>query len=222
MTLSQRPLLALDPDRDEARRLLEEELASGDYRLQQSFVERVWQWFLRLLPDEALGGPLPPWATAVVIVLVLLAVLAVVAYATRDRWRTVAGSGRGAGAVLDGVRRSAEEYRAAAHAALDGGDHDTAVLEGYRAIAAGAIERTLIDDRPGSTAHEIAVQLGGVLPEHGMPLLAAAGHFDAVRYGDRGADREQAVQVLDLEESVRGSRPALVADGAGTPAGGAR
>ena len=66
--------------------------------------------------------------------------------------------------VLDGPTRTAAEHRAAAGRALEAGDADTAVLEAYRALTRSAIERTLLDDLPGRTAHEVAVALGPVFP----------------------------------------------------------
>lgn len=200
----------LDPDRDEARRLLQHELDTGTYQLQESLVSRVWRWFTDLLPDLTGLGPLPGWVTWALLAAVVVAVLAVLAFATRDRWRT----GRldqtfVPGAVLEGTRRSAADHRAAARSALGSGDHGTAVVEAYRALATAAIERTLLEDRPGSTAHEVALGLAPVFPAEAGPLAAAADSFDAVRYGSRAATRDQAQQVLDLDARLLGLTPVL-------------
>lgn len=200
----------LDPDRDEARRLLQHELDTGTYQLQESLLSRVWRWFTDLLPDLSGLGPLPAWVTWAVLAVVLVAVLAVLAFATRDRWRT----GRldettRPGAVLEGERRGADHYRAAARTALAAGDHGTAVIEAYRALAAGAIERTLLEDRPGSTAHEVAVGLGPVFPTESTALGAAADSFDAVRYGARTATQAQARAVIDLDARLQDATPLL-------------
>lgn len=204
------PSAGLDPDREEARRWLETEIAEGDYRLQEPVLTRLWNWFVDLLPSVALPGQLPAWTPWVVLVLVLVVAAAVIAFGLRDRWRTGRLSGsRTNGAVLDGVHRAASQYRASAEAALRRGDHDTAALEAYRAIAAGAIERTLLDNRPGQTAHEVAASLVPVFPAHGGPLGLAADTFDAVRYGDQRCDADTARELLELETAVRGSRPQL-------------
>lgn len=200
----------LDPDRDEARRWLQDELDSGDYRLEEPWWLRLWQWVTDRLPDPAALGPLPPWTTWVVLGAVGVAVLAVVLFVTRDRWRTGRlATGGEAGSVLDGARRSAADYRAAARDALAAGRADEAVLEAYRAIAAGAIERTLLDDRPGRTAHEVAQELGQVFDEHATGLGRAGDAFDAVRYGGRSASEEQARAVLDLEAALATARPGV-------------
>lgn len=221
MTLPAAP--PLDPDRDEARRVLQHELDTGTYQLKESVVSRVWRWFTDLLPDLGGLGPLPGWVTWAVLAVVLVAALAVIAFASRDRWRT----GRldqdvRPGAVLDGERLAAEDYRAAARAALAAGDHGTTVVEGYRALVAGAVERTLVEDRPGSTAHEVAVALAPVFPAETAALTSAAASFDAVRYGRRGAGEGQARAVLDLEGRLRGATPVLDQAGAGSGAAGFR
>ncbi|KUG59308.1 hypothetical protein AVL62_06410 [Serinicoccus chungangensis] len=201
---------AVDPDRDEARRWLQEELDSGDYRLEVPWWLRLWRWVTDRLPDPAALGPLPPWTTWVVLAAVVVAVTAVALFVTRDRWRTgrLAPAGR-AGAVLDGRRRSAADYRGAARAALEAGRADEAVLEAFRAIAAGATERTLLEDRPGRTAHEVAVELGDVFGAHAEPLHRAGDTFDAVRYGGHHADTDQARAVVQLDADLDAARPEL-------------
>ncbi|WP_298750491.1 DUF4129 domain-containing protein [uncultured Serinicoccus sp.] len=201
---------AVDPDRDEARRWLQEELESGDYRLEEPWWLRLWRWVTDRLPDPAALGPLPPWTTWVVLAAVGVAVLAVALFVTRDRWRTgrLAPAGR-TGAVLDGRRRSAADYRRAARAALQAGRADEAVLEAYRAIAAGATERTLLEDRPGRTAHEVAVELGHVFARHAEQLRRAGDTFDAVRYGGHRVDTDQARAVVDLDATLDAARPEL-------------
>ena len=89
-------------------------------------------------------------------------------------------SARRTDGVLDGPARSAADHRADAGRALAAGDADTAVLEAYRAVARSAVERTLLDDLPGRTAHEVSVSLGPVFPASARTLAAAADAFDAV------------------------------------------
>lgn len=200
----------LDPDQEEARRLLQEELDSGDYRVEESWLVRLWRWFTDLLPDPASFGPLPGWSTWAILGVVGAAVVAGVLFVTRDRWRAARLSPTGpAGAVLDGMRRSAADYRSAAREAMDAGRLDDAVLEAYRAIAAGAIERTLLEDRPGRTAHEVALELGPTFVDSADALRRAGDIFDAVRYGDQRASTDQARAVLELEARLAQARPKL-------------
>lgn len=200
----------LDPDRDEARRLVRDELARGDYQLQESWAARAWRWFTDLFSGFGGVGPLPGWVTWALLALVLVAVLAVLAFASRHRWRTGRLATRGApGAVLEGPARSAAEHRAEATRALKAGDHDRAALEAYRAVAVSAVERALVDDRPGRTAHELATVLSPVFPDDAAGLRAAADAFDAVRYGAHPASPEQARQVVDLDARLLSARPAV-------------
>ena len=111
--------------------------------------------------------------------------------------------------VLDGPVRTAAEHRTAATRALAAGDADTALLEAYRAIARSAVERTLLDDLPGRTPHEVAVQLGPVFPASAPALATAADAFDAVRYGRRAARTEAAREVIALDAALATTRPVL-------------
>lgn len=208
----------VDPDRELARRWLTEELERPGYQLQESWTSRALGWIMRQLPDVQLPGTLPGWASVMLLVLVLVAVAAVLAFASRDRWRKQRLSPvRAPGSVLEEVGLSARAYLDRAQAALTSGDHDRALIDGYRAIAAGAVERTLLDDRPGRTAHEVALGLGPSFPGEQVALAEAGTSFDAVRYGDHRAQAHSAQSVLDLEARLRGTKPVLPPTG-GQPA----
>lgn len=189
----------LDPDRDEARRLLEEELASGGYRVRESVVERILDRLAELLPSPGLTGTLPGWASWAVLAGVLVAVLAVLTRAARDRRRQAAlGRRTPDAAVLPDRPLTATAYRERAARALAAGEPDTALLDAYRAVAAEVDGRGWLPDRPGRTAHELAAELGARVPDLAGDLAAAADRFDAVRYGDAHVTADQARAVLDL------------------------
>lgn len=201
----------MDPGTDEARRLLEEELADPAYAVRESWLRRAADWVLDRLPDPDLPGRLPGWASWAALALVLLAVVAVLSFAVRDRWRRTAPApdGAGRGVFADDERLTAAGYRERAEAALAGGNPAAALLDAFRAVAAGAAERTLLDAAPGRTAHEVAVALAPAFPQHAAALAQAADRFDAVRYGGRPVPDARAREVLDLEEHLRRTRPAL-------------
>ena len=194
----------LDPTSREARQWLEDELRKGIYHEQKGLLERFFDWLMSL--GGSAGPGFPAW-TIWIVVLVGLAVVAAVVLRSLHAERRMTGA-RGAG-VLEGPVRTAAEHRSAARAALDAGDLDTAVLEAYRAIARSAVERTLLDDLPGRTAHEVAVALGPVFPASAAPLAVAADVFDAVRYGRRAATADQAAEVLALDATLSTTRPML-------------
>lgn len=205
-----RTVSAVDPDRDEARRWLEDELRGADYQVRESLVLRAWRWVTDRLPTLDLPGQLPSWAAWALLGVVLLAAAAVVLFAARDRWRR--GSMTvlpGRGAVLEEAGVSASGYRRRAASAQAAGDHDAALLDAYRAIAAGAVERALADDRPGRTAHEVSVVLAPAFPNLAASLSEAADAFDSVRYGSAHAGARRAAAVVELERRLADTPPVL-------------
>ena len=194
----------LDPTSPEARQWLEDELRKGVYHEQKGLLERFFDWLMSL--GGSSGPGFPAW-TIWIVVLLGIAVVAVVVLRSLHAERRM--TGRGGAGVLEGPVRTAAEHRSAARVALDAGDSDTAVLEAYRAIARSAVERTLLDDLPGRTAHEVAVALGPVFPASAPPLAVAADVFDAVRYGRRTARADQAAEVLALDATLSTTRPVL-------------
>ncbi|MGO0576604.1 DUF4129 domain-containing protein [Ornithinimicrobium panacihumi] len=202
------PLVPVDPDRDQARTWLEEELARPGYTTERSLVSRVLEWIGDRLPSLDLPGQLPAWTAWVALAVVLVAALAVIAFGTRDRWRKASLADRRAspGAVLE-EELTARDYRDRARSAMAAGDLDAALVDSYRAVAAGAVERTLLDDRPGRTAHEVALDLAAPFPAFAAELGVAGDRFDAVRYGDHHATAAQARDMAELEARLAAERP---------------
>jgi Domain of unknown function (DUF4129) len=91
------------------------------------------------------------------------------------------------------------------------GRYDDAVLDGFRAIAKDMGERTLLDDAPGRTAHEVALTLASPFPDHADRLAQAADLFDSVRYGHRRANADQGGHVQHLDAELVTTRPELAA-----------
>jgi hypothetical protein len=103
----------------------------------------------------------------------------------------------------------ATAYRSRASDAARQGDWDTVVLDGYRAIVAASVERTVLDELPGRTAHEASLELSRAFPPEGDAVRAAANRFDAVRYGHDRASEQDGRAVLALDERVARARPEL-------------
>lgn len=194
----------LDPSSDEAREWLVRELASGRYQSRPGLLDRLRELLERLLgssPDSGLPSVFLPVAIGLALAALALVLVRVL---RRDVGRSGPADGSG---VLDLPDVPADTLRRQARAALTGGDWDTAVLDGLRAVARGAVERALLDDAPGRTAHEVAVALSSLFPGEEGALVAAAEAFDAVRYGDRRATRTRAEEVVALDARVLAARP---------------
>lgn len=193
----------LDPDAQEARRLLLEELADPRYRAAEPnwfdrLVQAVRDWFASLtLPGDGVG--LPVAAVIGVIVLVVLVVVALV-IAGRPRLRR---RGATTGAVLaDDDSRSAAELRALAEAAVARGDFGEALVERFRALVRALDERTVLSVSPGTTAHGFSRRAAAVFPASGEELRRAADDFDRVRYLGLPCDRADYERVAGLDRAL--------------------
>jgi hypothetical protein len=194
----------LDPSGDEARSLLRRELVRPEYN-ETNPVERVLDWIGRVLDDSAgAAHDFPPLATFAVIVVVLALAAGIGLLASRAR-RT-AGSHDDRAPALTGEQVSAAQLRSRAEDALAAGRFDDALVDGYRAIAVRQVERGRIDDLPQATAHELAALLGAEFPAQRHLVDRSADLFDSVLYGDHPATREQALDVLALDDELAGRR----------------
>lgn len=171
-------------------------------------IQRIQDWlheqWNRLLDQSAGGSGWSPVVTTVVAAAVI-ALLAFVLPRVR-RERRLRGTGD---PVLTDPSVTAATYRARVAAALAQGRFDDALADAYRAIARGATERTLLEDGPGRTAHEVALALAPVFPAERQALREAADRFDAVRYGSRHIARADAEQVAELDRRLARTRPDL-------------
>jgi hypothetical protein len=206
----------VDPDRDEARRLLQDELEKARYQQQESgraetpeWLKAIYRWFENLLNSLGGEGTVPGWIVLLVIVVVaVLVVLFLVFGVPRLRARSgIRSTGEELFEADD--HRDAAAMRRDADAAARAGRFDAAIAERFRAIARSLHERTLVTTVPGSTAHDVARRAAAPLPEHAEALERAAADFDAVRYlGDPG-DRERYERMTALDAAVQRTRPRL-------------
>ena len=193
----------LVPSPDDARSQLRRELVRPEYHDQQlleRFVTWVDRWLGRTV-DAASGAPPLSAAAAILVAVLLLVGLGLLVSRLRPAPRVAA-----AGAVLTDEVVSAAVLRARARAALAEERYEDAVVEGFRALSVGQVERGRLDDRPGTTAHEVATALASDHPRLGERVGGAATLFDLVRYGEREATREQALGVLALDDELAGVR----------------
>ncbi|MGB0099118.1 MAG: DUF4129 domain-containing protein [Nocardioides sp.] len=193
----------LGPSPDEARRLLQRELVHPEYH-EQSLLEELFDWVDRFVSGSIeAASDVPPLSTLAAMVAFLALALALTWLASRAR-----RSGRVArdrAVVATDEVLTAAELRRRADLALAEGRNGDAVVDGFRALAVRQVERGRLDDLPGATAHEVATAVGAAHPDARAHVDRTAALFDAVRYGDRPATAEQAVDVLELDDAL-GSR----------------
>jgi hypothetical protein len=193
----------LDPSGDEARSLLERELAHPDYH-QHDVVGRVLDWIDRLLDGTVDVTHASPLSTFAAILTFLLLTLGLGWLVTRAQRGVRAGARPGP--VLADPTLTADQLRAAAEQALAEGRDADALVDGFRALTRRQVERGGLEDRPDATAHEVAVALATSHPDQHLRVATSANLFDAVRYGDRPASHDQAAEVLTLDDAMAGRR----------------
>lgn len=205
----------VEPGADEARRLVERELLEPVYDDSPSLLERILDWVGSLFDDvPALGLD---GRTAALVVVVLLAVVAGVALWVAGPVRRTRRPG-GGGVVLGGDdTRTAAQLRAAADAAAAREDWHAAVAERFRAVVRSLEERTVLDERPGRTAHEAVEAAAYRLPSSATALRDAGRLFDDLVYGDQPAGPADDARLREVDAAVAAERPlGAPADAAGT------
>ncbi|GAA1513735.1 DUF4129 domain-containing protein [Agromyces terreus] len=204
----------LDPDAEDARRWLQDELADPRYRAGEPnafdrAMQAVRDWFLGLL-DGAGAVSAETVALLVVVGVVVLVVIGLLVFGVpRLRRRR-----RAEPASFEDDRRDAATIRRAAEAAARSGDWPLAIEERFRALVRELVVRELVQVHPGSTARARADAAARPFPAFAADLAGAAADFDGVRYLDRPGDADAYARVTELDDALREARPAL-ADGSG-------
>jgi hypothetical protein len=212
----------LDPDNAEARQWLEEELSRPAYREHNDPIARALDAVERFIDallnaDPSAGGALPAGVAG----LVTVGLVALALYTLRHVRREARRAPAGGPALLGDERLTAIEFRERSARALAAGRYSDAVLDAMRALAQGGAERTLLDDAPSLTAHEVGERLADPFPAQRDELRWAADLFDAVAYGHHEANREQAERIVALDRVVERARPASRLPAVSATAGGA-
>lgn len=201
----------LRPSPGTARDWLRHELARPEYH--RSLWEQLSDWLSRHLQTPRMpGGHTVSLPSTLLLLAVLAAIVVfVLTRLRRERGRTKGRDGSAAVGAVDGLA----QHRARAAAAYAAGRYDEAVVEGLRALARQLVERDVLPDDLGTTAHELAVGAGPAFPEHAEDLLRASQVFDRVQYGGLHASAAEAELVLGLDRTLAKARPARGAAVAG-------
>jgi hypothetical protein len=194
--------IPVQPDADTARDWAIRELAKDQYQDHGlSFSERVLRWIGDRLDDlfsifSIRVGGTPVGAIVVIGVAAVIAyiLIRVTAGPIRRSFHT-----RRTHSVFEDDLRTAAQMRSAANDAASRGDWNLAVLERFRAIVRSLEDRDLIDDHPGVTADEAAIETGRRFPDCRDRILEAAALFDSVRYGHAIATSEDDAALRHLD-----------------------
>lgn len=201
----------VDPDPDEARRWLEDELGAPDAPPDTpSWWEDFLDWLRELLSGQEQqpapeGVDLGPTVGIVVIVLLVVAIL-VVAFAIFGLPRLRRRSAVTGDLFGEDDDRSSAQIRSAADAFAEAGDFTSAVVEVFRSLARDLAERGVVPTFPGTTAQDFGRRAGAVFPDSADRLVAAAGVFDGVRYLGRSGTEEQWRWMSALAADLRSAR----------------
>lgn len=203
----------LAPDAEEARRLLEEELAGRAYvEAQPGLLERILTEVLRSLGRllDGVGGLAPgPGTLVLALGAALLIIVAVVLIRPRLNAR---GRNRESAVFDDALTHSADHHRGRAAALAAGGDWNGAVTETLRAVIRSAEERLVVADQPGRTATEAAAQLGAVFPTLSLDVAWLAEVFNETHYGNGTASGGDYRRAAGIDARLVAERPVTSAD----------
>lgn len=204
----------LSPSADEARRLLERELAKSEYQaskpgLLDRAAQAILDWFSSIRFGTLTGTP----AIVIVVLLVLVAAALVVIFAVYGLPRLHRRSRDAPSLFGDDDVRTAGALRSSADRAAQSGDFTQAIVELYRAIARDLGERGVITTSPGTTAHDFGERAAALFPAHGRAIRRAAAVFDDVRYLDRPGSESAYRDLRDLDTTLEKAEPSSVPDG---------
>ena len=205
----------VDPDDEQARRWLEDELARGDEQYQPPEAPGWWQdfldWLERLLSGaDAPETPTPAFETGqavgIVVAVILVVAILVVAFAIFGLPRLRKRSKVTGDLFGEHDDRSALQLRTVAQRAADAGDYTSAVVELFRSLARDLAERGIVVTFPGTTARDFARRTGLVFPATADRLAEAAAVFDDLRYLGGVGTLTQWQRMSALDSDLRASR----------------
>ena len=203
----------VDPDAETARRWAEQELADPIYHRGESLLQVVLRWIQEQLAAaqnalSTMDGRSAALVLGSVVIVGVVVTLLVVGPVRRSR-----RSQRSSVEVFVDDNRTAAELRRSADTLAAAGRWSEAVLDRFRAILRSLEKRAVVDERPGRTAHEAAVQAAAVLPPCAADLHRASRMFDDVCYGDVEARRDDDAWLRQVDDAVQNTRPVAAATG---------
>lgn len=206
--------IPVEPDDEQARRWLADELGRGDETYEPAelppWLQDLLDWFRDLfdVPDVEVpttgadtGGAVGILIAVVVVVAALGVAFAIFGLPRLRRRSKVTGDLFG-----EDDDRSSAQIRSAAQQAADAGDFTSAVVEVFRALARDLAERGIVVAFPGTTAREFGRRAGAVFPDTADRLDDAARVFDGVRYLGSTGTEDQWRRMSALAAELRAAK----------------
>lgn len=194
----------MQPDPDEARQLLEEELSDPRYQRDttgplREAAERFFDWLDQL--SLSLGPVNLPMGPVLLLVLLLAAVILCIVL-VRPRLQRGADS---EDLLTSPAGVTAEQLRERAEAHAQAGRFDEACRELFRALVRAAEERRELAEQAGRTATEAGDALARAHPAHAQLCVHAAELFNYSRYGGGALQRTDYDTLLALQTRLQSS-----------------
>jgi hypothetical protein len=189
-------------DRDDARRLLEDELADSSYQRQFTGpLREAIDSFLDWIADRAfsIGGVDVPFGPLLVLGAVIVTVIVLIVVA---RPRLLRGSAATDAVQID-PQISAAAFRTRAQECARAGDFNAAAQEAFRAVVRAAEERGVVHQQQGRTATEIVESLSSSYPPFGVGLQRAADLFNRSLYGSASLAEADLEFIADLDMQLQ-------------------
>ena len=203
----------VDPDAETARRWAEQELADPIYHQGESLLQVVLRWIQERLAEAQNALSTMNGRSAAIVLGSVVIIGVVVTLLVVGRVRRTRRSQRSSVEVFVDDNRTAAELRRSADTLAAASRWSEAVLDRFRAILRSLEKRAVVDERPGRTAHEAAVQAAAVLPPCAADLHRASRMFDDVCYGDVEAGRDDDAWLRQVDDAVQNTRPVAAATG---------
>lgn len=192
----------MQPEPDEARRLLQEELSDPRYQRDatgplREAADRFFAWLEQLSVN--LGPVNLPLGPVLLLVLLLAAVILCIVL-VRPRLQRSADA---ADLLTSPAGITAAQLRAHAESHAQAGRFDEACRELFRAVIRAAEERRELAEQAGRTATEAGAALARAHPRQAQQAMRAAELFNYSRYGGGALQRTDYDSLLTLDQRLQ-------------------
>ena len=200
--------IPVDPESDQAREWLNEELSRSIYaEAEPGLLERAWKavadWFGEVF-DGLQGLDAGPGTLVLALAAVAAAVVVVLVF--RPRFGTAAGKHREL--FTEDLIETARGHRTRSERAAAARHWDEALAERFRAMVRFAEERVIFEPRPARTAAEAGAALAEAFPGSVTEIIWLRRRFDEVLYGSSHASSADCRRAAALDAALEQSGPA--------------